>query len=45
MFTFLVQLCQYGQIEPQTAELSDIFVHPFVVVCRYRDPQLQMGEN
>ena len=35
---------RWTNFNPQTAELNLNF-HPLEVVCRYRDPQLQVGEN
>ena len=35
----------YIQINPFPAKLSYLNFHPLEVVSRYRDPQLQVGEN
>ena len=32
-------------INPSSAKLNNLNFHPLEVVCRYRDPQLQVGEN
>ena len=32
-------------INPLNAKLYNLNFHPFEIVARYRDPQLQMGEN
>ena len=32
-------------IDPWTAKLNNLNFHPLEVVSRYRDPQLQVGEN
>ena len=32
-------------INPLTAKLYNLIFHPLEVVCRWRDPQLQVSEN
>ena len=34
-----------GGFNPQSAKLNHLNFHPLEVVSRYRDPQLQVGEN
>ena len=49
---WIINLCRVGQFlgrhlafNPFPAELSYLNFHPLQVVSRYRDPQLQAGEN
>ena len=34
-----------SNINPPLAKVSYLILHPHKVVCRYRDPQLHVGEN
>ena len=36
--------CKWS-VNPYPAKLIYLIFHPFKVVSRYRDPQLQVGEN
>ena len=36
---------EYLAINPQSDKLNNLIFHPLEVVSRYRDPQLQVGEN
>ena len=35
----------YADLNPKSTELNNLNFHPLEVVSRYRDPQLQVGEN
>ena len=39
-------MCQVGlHVIPLPAKLSNLNLHPFEVVSRYRDPHFRVGEN
>ena len=40
----MLQQCQI-QNNPLNAKIHNLNFHPLEVVSRYRDPQLQVGEN
>ena len=41
----IIQIIQIDIIHSLVAMSSDLMFHPLEVVSRYRDPQLQVGEN
>ena len=45
--TYTLCICYvcFVVIQPQAAKLNQSIFHPFEVVSRYRDPQLQVGEK